>query len=166
MNSVLRPMIFALWLLLSLGSASCMAQPALIPLSDFPQSSLSVLTPDARQHLFKVWVANTEAHRQQGLMFVKSLPDNTGMLFIFDRPQPLQMWMKNTLIPLDMIFIDADGRIDSIAVNTTPMSLKIVASKRAVLGVLELAGGTTEQLGIHAGAIVKHPMFASVGGSR
>jgi len=170
MKSVWRSMLLATLLLLNVGNTSCMAQPSAQPtlqsLSNFPQSRLSILTPDARQHQFNIWVANTDALRQQGLMFVESLPDNTGMLFIFDRPQPVQMWMKNTLIPLDMVFIDADGRIDSIAVNTTPMSLKIVASKRAVLGVLELAGGTTQQLGIHAGAIVKHPMFASVGGSR
>lgn len=90
---------------------------------------------------------------------VKSLAPNTGMLFIFDQPERIQMWMKNTLIPLDMLFIDAHGRIDSIAANTTPMSLKIIDAKRPVLAVLEIAGGMTARAGIGAGAIVKHPVF-------
>jgi len=136
------------------------------PLSNFPQTTLHILTPDARQHAFDIWVADSPAHREQGLMFVKELTDNTGMLFVFDRPQYVQMWMKNTLIPLDMVFIDADGRIDSIAVNAKPMSLKIIESRNRVLGVLELAGGRTAKLGIHAGDIVQHPFFASMGGSR
>jgi hypothetical protein len=142
------------------------APPNLQPLSNFPQTALSILTPDARQHAFQIWVADSPARREQGLMFVKGLPDSTGMLFVFDRPQRIQMWMKNTLIPLDMLFIDANGRIDNIAVNAEPLSLSIIDSKHAVLGVLELAGGSTEKLGIHAGDIVQHPYFASVGGSR
>jgi hypothetical protein len=129
---------------LGIGVASCVAQPAatpkMEPLSNFPQVTLSILTPDARQHRLQVWVADTDAHRQQGLMFVKSLPDSTGMLFVFDQPRQIQMWMKNTLIPLDMLFIDANGRVDSIAVNTTPMSLSIIESKNPVLGVMELRG--------------------------
>lgn len=139
---------------------------SLEPLSNFPQSMLTIVTPDARQHRLQVWLADTDRHREQGLMFVKELPQDVGMLFIFDRPQRIQMWMKNTLIPLDMLFIDANGRVDSIISNATPQSLKILSSASAVLGVLELAGGSAAQLGIHAGAIVQHPLFASVGGSR
>ncbi len=133
--------------------------PTLEPLSNFPQSTLTIITPNGRQHVFNVWVADTDAHREQGLMMVKSLAPNTGMLFIFDQPERIQMWMKNTLIPLDMLFIDAHGRIDSIAANTTPMSLKIIDAKRPVLAVLEIAGGMTARAGIGAGAIVKHPVF-------
>lgn len=130
-------------------------------LSDFPQSTLNILTPDARQHHFQVWIADTNPRREQGLMFVTSLATHTGMLFIFDQPQRVQMWMKNTVIPLDMLFINAHGRIDSIAVNAMPMSLRIIDSKQPVLAVLELAGGSSTQLGIHAGAIVQHPFFAA-----
>lgn len=170
MITVLHRLALSVLLVMGLGTASCVAQPAaapqLEPLSNFPQTTLSILTPDARQHRFQAWVADTDAHRQQGLMFVKSLPENTGMLFIFDQPRKIQMWMKNTLIPLDMVFIDANGRVDSIAVNTTPMSLSIIESKSHVLGVLELAGGSSTRLGLHAGAIVQHPAFASVSGSR
>ncbi len=136
------------------------------PLSSFPKSTLTIVTPDGRQHLFNIWVADTDPHREQGLMMVKSLAPNTGMLFIFDRPERVQMWMKNTLIPLDMVFIDTEGRIDSIAANTTPMSLKIIDAKNPVLAVLEIAGGSAATSGIKAGAIVKHPAFASMGGSR
>jgi uncharacterized membrane protein (UPF0127 family) len=170
MSNALHNLARSLLLTLTLATTACVAQPAATPqpesLSGFPQAPLSILTPDARQHRFQVWVADTDAHRQQGLMFVKSLPDSNGMLFVFDQPRKIQMWMKNTLIPLDMLFIDANGRVDSIAVNTTPMSLSIIESKSAVLGVLELAGGATTRLGIHAGAIVRHPAFASVGGTR
>ena len=142
------------------------AQPAFEPLSSFPQTSLTIVTPDGRQHPFRIWVADTDAHREQGLMMINSLEISTGMLFIFDRPQIVQMWMKNTLIPLDMVFIDADGRIDSIAANTTPMSLKIISARNPVLAVLEIAGGSAAKLGIKTGAIVKHPAFASLGGRR
>lgn len=135
------------------------AAPTLEPLSNFPQSSLTIITPNGRQHVFNVWVADTDAHREQGLMMVKSLAPNTGMLFIFDQPERIQMWMKNTLIPLDMLFIDANGRIDSIAANTTPMSLKIIDAKRPVLAVLEIAGSASDKAGIKAGAIVKHSAF-------
>jgi uncharacterized protein len=170
MSFIIRWLMPVLLLGLGLTNTSCAAGPAappnLEPLDNFPQTTLNILTPDARRHPFRIWVADSAARREQGLMFVKALPENTGMLFVFDRPQKIQMWMKNTLISLDMVFIDADGRIDSIATNATPMSLAIIDSRHAVLGVLELAGGSTEKLGIHAGGIVQHPFFASVGGSR
>jgi uncharacterized membrane protein (UPF0127 family) len=166
--------VACLFLLLALQAAAIpntfAAGPAaaanLEPLGNFPQTTLSILTPDARQHVFQIWIADSPARREQGLMFVKELPESTGMLFVFDRPQRIQMWMKNTLIPLDMVFIDADGRIDNIAANARPLSLKIIDSRARVLGVLELAGGSAEKLGIHAGDIVQHSSFASSGGSR
>ena len=140
---------------LSSARASTEPGPSLEPLSNFPQSTLTIVTPNGRQHLFNVWVADTDPHREQGLMMVKSLAPNTGMLFIFDQPERIQMWMKNTLIPLDMLFIDAEGRVDSIAANTTPMSLKIIDAKRPVLAVLEIAGGSAAKAGIKTGAVVK-----------
>lgn len=166
MNAITRLLQISLLILCLGGPCQVAARDEPGSLSDLPQGRLSILTPDARQHPFQIWIAANDAHREQGLMFVKSLPANTGMLFIFDRPKKIQMWMKNTLIPLDMMFIDADGRIDSIAVNTTPQSLRIIESSNEVLGVLEVAGGTTTRLGIQVGAIVQHPFFASVGGSR
>jgi len=144
---------------LSSAQAATEPGPSLEPLSNFPQSTLTIITPNGRQHFFNVWIADTDARREQGLMMVKSLAPNTGMLFIFDQPEKVQMWMKNTLIPLDMLFINAEGRIDSIAANTTPMSLKIIDAKRPVLAVLEIAGGAAAKAGIKAGAVVKHAAF-------
>ena len=131
------------------------AQMALEPLERFPQATLSIVTPDMRKHEFKIWVADTEARREQGLMFVKSLSTDQGMLFIFNAPQKISMWMRNTLISLDMLFITADGHIESIAANATPLSEKIISSKSSVLTVLELKGGVALQQGIRAGARVK-----------
>lgn len=112
-------------------------------------------------HLFSVEVAANDDERERGLMFRKSLPDGQGMLFDFGTERDVSMWMKNTLIPLDMIFIRADGRIARIAENTKPMSTHIIPSGQPVLAVLEVAGGTAGRLGIAAGDHVAHAMFHS-----
>ena len=156
MNTLRRlSLLLLLSFTFSMARGANESAPTLEPLSNFPQSTLTIVTPNGRQHLFNVWIADTDPHREQGLMMVKSLAPNTGMLFIFDQPERIQMWMKNTLIPLDMLFIDAEGRVDSIASNTTPMSLKIIDAKRPVLAVLEIAGGAAARAGIKAGAVVK-----------
>ncbi|WP_137754094.1 DUF192 domain-containing protein [Sphingopyxis sp. L1A2A] len=99
-------------------------------------------------HRFNVEVARTDAEQDQGLMFRTSLPADGGMLFPFAKPRIGSFWMKNTLIPLDMIFIRADGSIDRIAENTIPESLEPVVSGGEVSAVLELAGGTAARLNI------------------
>jgi len=106
------------------------------------------------QHRFDVEVARTDAEQQQGLMFRTSLPKNGGMLFPFPKPKIASFWMKNTLIPLDMIFVRGDGSVDRIAENTIPESLEPVASGGEVAAVLELAGGTAAELGIDESATV------------
>jgi uncharacterized protein len=110
-------------------------------------------------HVFSVELAATDAERERGLMFRKELPDGRGMLFDFETDRNVAMWMKNTLIPLDMIFIRSDGRISNIAENTEPMSTRIIPSRGAVRAVLEVAGGTAKRLGIVVGDRVAHPMF-------
>jgi uncharacterized membrane protein (UPF0127 family) len=110
-------------------------------------------------HVFSVEVATTDEERERGLMFRKELPDGRGMLFDFETEHSVAMWMKNTLIPLDMIFIRADGRISNIAESTEPMSTRIIPSRGAVRAVLEVAGGTAKRLGIEVGDRVAHPMF-------
>ena len=110
-------------------------------------------------HVFSVELATTDEERERGLMFRKELPDGRGMLFDFETDRNVAMWMKNTLIPLDMIFIRNDGRISNIAENTEPMSTRIIPSRGAVRAVLEVAGGTAKRLGIQAGDRVAHPMF-------
>jgi uncharacterized protein len=110
-------------------------------------------------HTFSVEVADTDAKRARGLMFRRELPDGYGMLFDFDREQPVAMWMENTYISLDMLFIRADGRILRIAENTEPLSRRTILSGGPVLAVLELIGGTARKLGIAAGDRVAHPIF-------
>ena len=112
-------------------------------------------------HVFSVEIADTEATREKGLMYRKELPEGRGMLFDFFRDQPVGFWMKNTYIPLDMIFIRSDGRILNIAENTTPMSEKEVPSAGPVQAVLEVRGGTARKLGIAAGDRVANPIFRS-----
>jgi uncharacterized protein len=110
-------------------------------------------------HVFSVELAATDEQRERGLMFRKELPDGHGMLFDFETDRNIAMWMKNTLIPLDMIFIRSDGRISNIAESTEPMSTRIIPSRGAVRAVLEVAGGTAKRLGIMVGDRVAHPMF-------
>jgi uncharacterized membrane protein (UPF0127 family) len=111
-------------------------------------------------HSFSVEVVDNDADRAKGLMFRKSLPEGTGMLFDFKTEQEVAFWMQNTYIPLDMIFIRADGRILRIAENTEPMSTKQIPSRGAVLAVLEVIAGTAHKLGIAAGDRVAHPIFS------
>jgi len=107
-------------------------------------------------HTFKAWLAATPSRHEQGLMYVNSLAANRGMLFVFDQPQPQAFWMKNTLIPLDILFIAPDGRVIRIAENAKPMSLETIQSMGIASEVLELAGGVSHNLGIVAGARIKH----------
>src|SRR5262245_9512214 len=108
---------------------------------------------------FAVEVAVTDEERSKGLMFRRELPEGRGMLFDFKQDTNATMWMKNTYIPLDMIFIRADGRIQRIAENTEPQSERIIAAGAPVRAVLEVAGGTAKKLGIKAGDRVAHPLF-------
>src|ERR1700720_2966907 len=109
--------------------------------------------------VFSVELAVTDEERAKGLMFRKELPEGRGMLFDFKREQPVSFWMKNTYVPLDMIFIRADGRILRIAENTEPMSTKIIPSRGLAKGVLEVIAGTAQKYGIAPGDRVAHPLF-------
>jgi uncharacterized membrane protein (UPF0127 family) len=110
-------------------------------------------------HVFAVEVAVTDAERSKGLMFRKELPEGRGMLFDFQREQDVAMWMQNTYIPLDMLFIRGDGRIRRIAENTEPLSTRIIPSGGPVRAVLELAGGTAHKVGIAVGDRVAFRIF-------
>jgi uncharacterized membrane protein (UPF0127 family) len=110
-------------------------------------------------HPFAVEVVANDADRAKGLMYRKSLPEGQGMLFDFKTEQDVSFWMQNTYIPLDMIFIKADGRIANIVENTEPMSTKMIPSRGPVRGVLEVIAGTTRKLGIAAGDKVAHTIF-------
>ncbi len=110
-------------------------------------------------HVFSVEIADNEAAREKGLMFRKKLPEGQGMLFNFHREQDVTFWMQNTYIPLDMIFIRANGQILRIAENTEPLSTELIPSGGPVLAVLEVVGGTASKFGIAPGDRVAHPIF-------
>jgi uncharacterized membrane protein (UPF0127 family) len=112
-------------------------------------------------HSFSVELAVNDEQRARGLMFRRELPEGRGMLFDFHREQPITMWMQNTYIPLDMIFIRGDGRILSIAENTEPLSTRVISSGGSVRAVLEVIAGTAKKLGIRPGDRVSHPIFRS-----
>ena len=119
---------------------------------------LSIAT-DTGAVLFTVEIADTETLRARGLMFRQRLPEDRGMLFDFGLPREVSMWMKNTYISLDMLFIRADGSIAYIAENTVPQSLQAIGVRESVLAVLELAGGAARRLGIRTGDMVHHRIF-------
>ena len=110
-------------------------------------------------HAFSVELATNDAERERGLMYRKSLPEGHGMLFDFGYPQPTAFWMHNTYIPLDIIFIAADGHIVRIAENAKPMDDTLIPSGGLVRGVLEVSGGTARKLGIKAGDKVTGSFF-------
>jgi uncharacterized membrane protein (UPF0127 family) len=108
---------------------------------------------------FSIEVADDPKQQAQGLMFRPSLPANAGMLFVFDPPRQAKFWMRNTMIPLDMIFIDDTGRVESIAERNDPYSERVSSSQADVRAVLEINGGQSRQLGIEPGAQEVHRLF-------
>lgn len=110
--------------------------------------------------VFKVEIADDDEERRIGLMYRTTMPEDAGMLFDFGPAEEIRsMWMKNTLIPLDMAFIAADGRIVRIAENTLPRSLASIGSGEPALAVLEVNGGRFSALGVKTGDYVRHPLF-------
>lgn len=126
----------------------------------FSRSTLQIATPDARLHKIDVWIADNDVLRARGLMFVDTLADDAGMLFIYPQPQPISMWMKNTPLSLDMLFVTANGRVHHVVENTKPMSTDTISSDGIVLAVIELKAGSAARLKIRAGAQVIHPAFS------
>ena len=120
-----------------------------------------VQTRDGGRHRVTVEIARTDQERARGMMERSSLPQEAGMLFLFAQSADHGFWMKNTFIPLDMIFIRSDGRILRIAENTEPHSEKIISSGGLAKGVLEVIGGTARKYGIQPGDRVAHPLFGT-----
>ncbi len=125
------------------------------------QSALEPLTivTSSGEHTFQIEVARTDEQRARGLMFRRFMPQDRGMLFDFKTEQPIMMWMRNTYIPLDMIFIARDGRVINVAENTEPMSERTIASAAPAFAVLELNAGVTRKIGLKAGDRISHPLF-------
>ena len=116
-----------------------------------------MLKTDSGDHNFNIEVATTDQERALGLMFRRSLPENGGMLFLYDQPQPAAMWMKNTLIPLDMVFISPEGKVHRIEANAEPFSTAVIPSEGDIVGVLELKGGEAGRIGLKRGDKVLYP---------
>jgi uncharacterized protein len=129
-------------------------------LQEFPTSELTIVSASG-PHRFKIEVAETLAQMEQGLMFRTSLAPDGGMLFIYPQPTVATMWMRNTLIPLDMLFVDAQGRIVNIHQRAIPQSDDVIPAAAPVRAVIELNGGTAARLGIEPGDRVLYPIFAN-----
>ena len=143
--------------------ALCLAQAgparAQSALANFERGELEIETGDGTRHVFQIELATTPEQKSQGLMFRRSLAPDGGMLFIYPSVRTITMWMRNTLIPLDMVFIAADGRIVKVAQRTVPMSLATISSDGPAKAVLEVNGGTAARLGLKPGDRVLHPAF-------
>jgi uncharacterized membrane protein (UPF0127 family) len=141
--------------------ASCAREGAATAPAAAAENLLTIVSGE-RDHRFRVELAKTDEERAQGLMFRTELADDAGMLFDFGpTPRAVSMWMKNTLIPLDIAFIAEGGRIARIAAMTTPRSLTSIPSGEDVIAVLEVRGGRLGELGVKEGDVVRHPMFAN-----
>ncbi|AHB49126.1 hypothetical protein W911_13075 [Hyphomicrobium nitrativorans NL23] len=112
-------------------------------------------------HAFDIEVATTPEQQARGLMFRTELAENKGMLFPYSEPRELTMWMRNTYIPLDMVFIRADGTVHRIEAQTVPFSERTIGSQGAVTAVLEIAGGVAARLGLKPGDTVRHAHFGT-----
>lgn len=151
----------ALFAVLFVSLAFASAGPALAQstrLVTFETDSLSIETADGR-HDFQVEIAESADQRAQGLMFRREMAADAGMLFLFGREEERAMWMKDTFIPLDMLFIEKSGRIRRIEQRTVPQSLRAIPSGGPVVAVLELNAGTTSRLSIQPGDRVVYPAF-------
>jgi len=156
--------------LLALLGLAAMIRPAMIhpalaqdkPQPRLPTEPLVIVTRDGKRHEFTVEMALTPEQQQVGLMFRPEVKPDEGMLFDWGSPRESDMWMKNTIASLDMVFIAADGRIHRIAERTVPQSLATIESRGPVRATLELAAGTAERLNLRVGDRVIQRIFGNV----
>ena len=114
----------------------------------FARDTLTIVNGDGSRHEFDVYLALSPEQQRRGLMFVRQIPLQTGMLFVYERDDLQSMWMKNTYISLDIIFARADGTVASVIRNTEPLSLRSLSSTEPVRFVLELNAGAARRFGI------------------
>ena len=119
------------------------------------------MTTSTGVHEFGVWIAADDESRERGLMYVRELPPDRGMLFVFERPQALAFWMKDTYLSLDLIFIDPAGRVLNVAAHARPHSLNPIRSEGDAIAVLEVLAGTARAIGLEAGRSVEPADFAN-----
>jgi uncharacterized protein len=160
----MRRIRFCLFPLALLGLASLSAV-VLMPVA-FAEEKQSAVVPlsiatVSGTHVFSVELMRTDAERERGLMFRRYLPRDRGMLFNFEVAQPVMMWMKNTYLPLDMIFISRTGKVVNIAADTEPLSERVIASAGPVFAVLEVNAGTAASIGLKPGDTVHNEIFGN-----
>jgi hypothetical protein len=139
--------------------AACAAGPALFP--ELEQADIEAVTSSGT-HAFRVWIADDDESRERGLMNVRELPADRGMLFMFEAPRELAFWMKDTYLPLDLVFIGPDGRVLNI-VTGQPLSLNPIRSRGAAIATLEVLGGTSSRIGLAPGDRVSLPTLQTTG---
>lgn len=141
-------------------SATPSATPAAVQsvYPDWPHSALEIRTATGR-HWFNIDIADTSERQEQGLMRVPAMPADQGMIFPLDPPRMMYMWMKNTVMSLDMLFIDAHGRIACVRAHAEPYSEAIISCPQRVRAVLEINAGEAERRGIREGDVVTHSLF-------
>ena len=153
MTRLLRSLAIAC---LALNGAGAQARDSVSAFPGLPQSEVQVVTASGT-YRFQVWIAADDRSRERGLMFVRKLPPDAGMLFLFARPQFAAFWMKNTYLSLDLVFIRADGVVVNVAEHARPMTLDPIPSAAPVKAVLELLAGTSARIGLAAGSLILHP---------
>jgi uncharacterized membrane protein (UPF0127 family) len=161
----LRISILSLLVLLALATPAhaqwrTSAEPAPLDLSSYPRADLRIDSGE-KKHRFDVWIADTPERQRQGLMWVRDLPADQGMLFINDSARLSYFWMKNTYIPLDMIFVDGRGKIVAIFANVPPLTLDPVGPDVPVKAILELRGGEAAKRGIKPGDRLRNAAFGN-----
>ena len=156
---MIRPLLVPLLAAAALGAiASCSPQPASNPSSAsslesmFERDELVIVANDGLRHVFDVYLATTPEQQRRGLMFVRELPERTGMLFVYEDAGIRSMWMKNTYISLDIVFARGDGTISSVIHDAKPLSLRSLSATEPVRFVLELNAGVARRLDIGAGS--------------
>jgi len=148
----MKPSTFILALLALV--AACASAPALFP--SLQQAKLQAKTA-LGTHDFSVWIAADDESRARGLMFVRELPPDHGMLFLFEFPQEVAFWMKDTVLSLDLIFVDPAGKVLNVAANARPYSLDPIESQGRAIAVLEVVAGTARKIGLKPGDAISFP---------
>lgn len=150
--AVFAVLFVVVWFYMSVTSVAHAAEPPAGGAHEsVPIIPISIVTQTGQRHAFQVELAATPAQQRRGLMFRKSLDGGQGMLFDYNPPRSISMWMKNTFISLDMLFFDASGRIAHIAVHTEPFSQNLIVAPGLTRYVLEVSAGTAQRLGIRVG---------------
>lgn len=141
---------------LAIAPADALGRRTPYPFQGLPKSEVQAVTASGA-HRFQVWIAADDRSRQRGLMHIRSLPADHGMLFLFEEPQYAAFWMKNTYLSLDLIFIRADGVVVNVVPNATPLSEEPIASAAPVKAILELLAGSAARIALTAGDRIVHP---------